>query len=255
MYKTFTAEDWKKQLRLPADYHVDGMLCYGTWNKDQQVELFKDVIEQHGKKYEYGVLPSFLEKLLEFNIEGKRYWFDVSYGGALLSEYLHLASMFGSKKNILLGSCGGLAPGISGLDMVIPTYSYGDESPTRMYDPEAIDHKHYSNENLSQNLKNRIGTKYKVWDGGTTTCQAMMAETWEDVQEWSKEGFISVEMEAATVFAVSKHFKVPAAALLRVGDNLIEKETIRSESYELRREKSQEIKRMQYEVALAELLS
>lgn len=255
MYKSFTADEWKKQLGLPVDYRVDGMLCYGTWNKDQQVELFKNIIEQNGKEYKYGVLPNFLEKLLEFNIEGKRYWFDVSYGGALLSEYLHLASVFGSKKNILLGSCGGLAPGISGLDIIIPTYSYGNESPTRMYNPEAMDNKHYSNEKLSESIKNRIGSEYKIYRDGTTTCQAMLAETWDDVQKWSKEGFIGVEMEAATVFAVSKHFNVPAAAILRVGDNLIEKETVGSESYESRREKAEEMKRMQYEVALAELLS
>ena len=58
------------------------------------------------------------------------------------------------------------------------------------------------------------------------TCQAMLAETWEDICEWSSRGFYGVEMEASTVFAVSQHFKVPATAMLNIADNLIEKETI-----------------------------
>lgn len=255
MYKSFTTEEWKKLLGLPEDYRVDGMLCYGTWDKDKQVTIFKNALEQLGEHYEYGELPNFLSKLLEFNIEGKRYWFDVSYGGALLSEYLHLASIFGSKQNILLGTCGGLSPEISGLDIIIPSYSYGNESPTRMYNPKAVDNKHYSDEKLSTSLKGRISSEYKIWQGGTTTCQAMLAETWEDVQNWSKEGYIGVEMEAATVFAVSNYFSVPSAAVLIVGDNLIQGETIGSESFQANREKRELIVKEQYRVALAELLN
>ena len=58
-----------------------------------------------------------------------------------------------------------------------------------------------------------------------------MAETFEDVKNWSKEGFLGVEMEASTIFAVSKHFNVASTALLIVGDNLIKGETVASESY------------------------
>lgn len=255
MYKSFTIEDWKQYFGLPNDYRVDGMLCYGTWDKDKQVKIFKNIIEQSGRQYSYGELPSFLSKLLEFNIEGKRFWFDVSYGGAMLSEYLHLASLFGSKKNILLGSCGGLSPDISALDLIIPTYSYGNESPTRMYNPEATDHRHYSDEKLSESIKNRISGEYQVWQGATTTCQAMMAETWEDVQNWSKEGYLGVEMEAATVFAVSKHFEVPSTALLVVGDNLIKGETIAGEEYNSNKPKKDLIRADQFRIALDELLS
>lgn len=255
MYKSFTAEEYKKHIGFPADYHVDGMLCYGTWDKERHIQLFKKAIEKSGQKFEYGTLPGFLEKMLEFTIEGRRYWFDISYGGALLSEYLHLACLFGSKKNILLGTCGGLSPEISSLDLIIPTYSFGNESATRMYNPTATDHKHYADTELASNLKNKIDTAYKIWQGPTTTCQAMMAETLEDVQNWSKEGFLGVEMEAATVFAVSRHFNVPAAAILIVGDNLIQGETVGSDSWLANKPKKDIIKSEQFKVALAELLN
>jgi purine-nucleoside phosphorylase len=255
MYKTFTAEEYKKHLELPEDYRVDGMLCYGTWDKVKHVQIFKEAIEQSGKQFDYGTLPSFLGKMLEFNIEGKHYWFDVSYGGALLSEFLHLACLFGSRKNILLGTCGGLATEIGSLDLIIPTYSWGNESATRMYNPAATDNKHYADPSLSESIKNGLGSEFKIWEGGTTTCQAMMAETLQDVQNWSKEGFLGVEMEAATVFAVSKHFNVPSAALLIVGDNLIQGETVGSESYNANKPQKEKIKREQFRVALNELLA
>lgn len=255
MYKSFTATEYKKLLGLPDDYLVDGLICYGTWDKERHIKIFKETLEKFGKKFEYGTLPNFLSNMLEFNIEGKRYWFDVSYGGALLSEYIHLASLFGSKKNILIGTCGGLSPEIPSLDLIIPTYSFGNESATRMYNPEVLDNKHYADTDLSKSLKNRIDSQYKLWEGGTTTCQAMMAETKEDVENWSKEGFLGVEMEAATLFAVSKHFKVPSAALLVVSDNLIQGETVGSDSWIANKSKKEILKNEQFKVALEELLS
>ena len=60
----------------------------------------------------------------------------------------------------------------------------------------------------------------------------MMAETWNDIQNWSQAGYLGVEMEAATVFSISKHFKIPAAAVLMIADNLIEKQTVLDNDYE-----------------------
>ncbi len=254
MYKTFTASEHKSYFGFPEDYCVEGMLCYGTWAKEKQIKTFKEILEEFGKNVSYGILPGFLEKIVEVNLEGKRYWFDVSYGGAMLSEYLHLASIFGSKKNILLGSCGGLSLEINSLDFIVPVYSFGNESATRMYNPEAADNKHYANQELSQSLKSNLDQKHKVWEGGIVTCQAMMAETLEDVQAWSAEGFIGVEMETATVFAVSKHFNVPCAALLFVGDNLIKGETVASESYKNNKFLKEEMRKDQYRAALKELI-
>lgn len=255
MYKSLSAEDYKKLAELPSDYEIDGMLCYGTWDTKKHAIILKNIIDSLGKECTYGTLPYFLEKMIEFNIEGKRYWFDVSYGGVLLSEFLHLACLLGSKKNILLGSCGGLSPKINSLDLIIPTLSSGNESATRMYNPQANDNKHLADTILSNNLKNRLNPQYKVWEGETITCQAMMAETIDDVNNWSKDGYLGVEMEAATVFAVSNHFNVPAAAILVVADNLIKGETVGSDSYIANKANKELIRAEQYRVALEELLT
>lgn len=255
MYTSLTAQDYRRNWKLPDDYHVDGMLCYGTWDVQKQIGLFKETLETLEVDFTYGELTGFIGKIIEFNVEGKRFWFDVSYGGAMLSEYLHIACLFGSKKNILIGTCGGLSPDVSSLDLILPTNSWANESATRMYSRSVKDNRHPSDKALTQRLNDRIGSQFKIWSGSTTTCQAMLAETPEDIQEWSKEGFLGVEMEAATIFAVSNHFHVPSAAMLIVMDNLIKNETVLSDSHEQKRVQREEIRKVLYRVAVEELLS
>lgn len=188
-------------------------------------------------------------------MRSKRYWFDASYGGVLLSEYLHLASLFGSRKNILLGSCGGLSEQVNACDVIVPTASYGDESTTRMYQPHKKDNLHEPNRELSHKLAVKMERSHKVWLGATVTNQAMMAETNEHVELWSKQGYLGVEMEAATVFAVSNHFTVPSAAVLLVGDNLVKGESVLSSTYAELKSRRLAAQAEQYIVATSELLS
>ena len=110
MYKSFTAEDYKTYLGLLQQTTV-WTVCFAMEHgiRERQIEIFKGASEGIGKQYSYGTLPNFLEKMTEFIVEGKRYWFDVSYGGAMLSGVFTLGLTFWLKENILLGSCGGLS--------------------------------------------------------------------------------------------------------------------------------------------------
>lgn len=143
------------------------------------------------------------------------------YGGAMLSEYIHLACLFGSKKNIHISSCGGLNPNLNSLDLIVPTYTHGNESTTRIYERESKDNKHYSTESISLELIENTPKTFKIDTGPIMGCQAMMGKTWEDVKSWSEAGYSGVEMETAVFFAVSNHFKVPCGALIYISDNLI----------------------------------
>lgn len=231
MYRQLTPTDFRKFHFMPKDYVVSGFLCHGTWKRDQEIENLKNVLTEMKLDFKISTFSDFLYRITEFEINRKKYWFDVPYGGAMLSEYLHLACMFGSKKNILIGTCGGLSPQAKACDCIIPTWSYGDESSTRMYSQKTKDNHHFPNGNLSKSLRDRINPNIKVWEGPTMTCQAMLGESWKDVQTWSKDGYLGVEMEASTLFSVSNHFKVPSAALLIIGDNLIKEETVLHENY------------------------
>jgi purine-nucleoside phosphorylase len=122
-----------------------------------------------------------------------------------------------------------------------------------MYQPN-VDNKHNSNEDLDQRLIKRLSTKHKVWHGPTVTCQAMTAETREDIHRWSAEGYFGVEMEAATIFAVSNHFKIDSAALLVIADNLVKEKTVLDVNYEGGSETRREVRRDMLNAALTEIL-
>lgn len=177
MYKKYNASDWKKYFKFSEDYTIEGMLVYGGWDKEEHSKILQESLVQHGAEFKISELADFLNRTMEFTVDGKRYWFAVSYGGALLSEYLHLACMFGSKKNILIGTCGGLFDQMNSGDFLLPTYAFGNESTTRFYQRENFDNKHFSNQELTKNLAKRIDEKYKIYQGPTMTCQAMMGET------------------------------------------------------------------------------
>lgn len=231
MYKTFTAADYRKHHNLPPNYTVNGFIIVGTFHPGPYKQL-KEVLAKLGHDVSYKKVKDspYFEPVLEVTINGKIYWFTIAYGGTLLSEWLHLACLFGSQNNVLIGQCGGLLADANTPDIVMPTYAYGDESVTRMYEPEA-NHHHAADKALTNQLAQKLEPQHKVWRGPTMTCQAMMAETWEDIQKWSSEGYYGVEMEAATIFAVSNHFNRKAAAVLVIGDNLIKQKTVQDEGY------------------------
>ncbi len=231
MYKEYSADDYKKLINFPSDYKVDGLIVYGTFKKfpfDQAEES----LQRLGLNYEYATLEhEFFDSVREIKVNDQIIWIVVAYGGALLCEIMHLACLFGSKKNILLGSCGGLKSGASSMDVIIPTWSFARESSAKAYS-DTSDDKHHSDKQLSDDLASVLEKDHTVYRGPTMTYQAMMAETWEDIQNWSQAGYLGVEMEAATVFSISKHFKIPAAAVLMIADNLIEKQTVLDNDYE-----------------------
>jgi purine-nucleoside phosphorylase len=255
MYRQVPPKEYRKHFNLPEDYSVSGFLCHGSWKREEEIENIRQALTELKIKFEINELLGFLRRMIEIKIEGKNYWFDVPYGSAMLSEYLQLACLLGSKKNILVGSCGGLSPEVNACDVIIPTWSYGNESSTRMYSQQNKDNHHYPNNNLTANLKSKLPGTLKVTEGPTMTCQAMLGQSWDDVQTWSKDGYFGVEMEASTVFAVSNHFKVPSAALLVVGDNLIKEETTMHENFEKLANKRVEIRQEFLKAAFREFLS
>jgi purine-nucleoside phosphorylase len=254
MYRSFTVADWRKHIKLATDYSVDGFLIFGT-HRRYPYQMLRESLQALDINASYSKFEDeFLEPIQTFTFNGKHYWFVVAYGGALLSEYLHLACIFGSQKNILLGSCGGLQIGAKSNELIVPDWSYADESSAKAYQPRA-NNRYPADKILSDRLATKLAQNYTVYRGSTITYQAMLSETWDDVTAWAKQGYSGVEMEAATVFAVSKHFNVPSAAILRIGDNLIEEETVLDINYENAQTLHTKVSRETLSVALEELLA
>lgn len=256
MYRELSKKEWLKLLLLPEDFRVDGALVAGAGVAEKEIEKRDFVIKSMNLNVEIEKINHrFFDSVDILVIDGKRYWFDVVYGGAYLSETLGFASMFGSKRNIFIGSCGGLSMDMKSGDIVIPTYSYGDESTTRMYQRDVENNKHYSNEKLNKEIKDLIPDKYRIHSGPIMTCQAMLAETKEDVSGWSKEGYTGVEMETSTFFAVSNYYDIPSSAILHVSDNLLHEEYVGSEQHEKARPFRDEVQIEKYKVAFKVLMN
>jgi len=255
MYKSLNAIEFKKRLDLPLDYKVKGFISYGGWGNEKHFNFTRESLNSLHIKYTDRQMDGFLSDILEIKINNNIYWSAVVYAGAKLSEYLHLACLFGSEKNIHIGGCGGLYPKINSLDLVIPLWSYGTESSASMYDRENVTHKYYANEKLSTKIKMNMNKKYKIWKGPIVSCHAMLGETIDDIRSWSKQGYYAVEMETATMFAVSKHFNVPSASILFVSDNLIKGQTANDKSHVEQKDERNKVKMDTYKIAIETILN
>jgi len=254
MYKAYTANELKPLVGLPNDYKIKSFVSYGAWDDDKHFTNIQKCLRELGIEFTTQKLPGFLSHVLEIKIKTDVYWFAVVYGGTLFSEYLHLACLFGSDKNIHIGSCGGLYPEMNSLDLLIPTWSYGPETSASSYDRDNKTLKYNSDPNFSNKIKSLVDKKYKVWEGPVISHQAMLGETMEDVQRWSKEGYYGVEMETATAFSVSKHFNIPCASIVYVGDNLIKGQTVGDDSHVQQKSEREKVKTDVYKIALRGIL-
>lgn len=254
MYKHYTADDWRKHLDLPENYKISGFLGFGTYQKGLY-QMVKDSFERQKVNAEFkNFSDEFLEPIMEIRANGKVYWFTIAYGSALLSEYLHIACLLGSHKNLFMGTCSGLQKGASSLDFIIPNASYAEETSARGYD-KSDGYQFFPNKELSEKLYNKLSKDHNVHEGKTLTYQAMLSETKEDIEKWSQQGYLAVEMEVATVFAVSRHFYVPSSAVLRIGDNLVGPDSTNREGLRASRELRHKVSEEALDIVLTELIS
>lgn len=255
MYKQLTKQDLQRILKVPETYAVEGLFVIGTHPKSQEYPLLYEVLDKLGIPYqEEKIENGFFGDIKSFVINGKRIWFDVVYGTAYLSEVIHIASKLGSKANILLGTCGSLKEDLNSGDTVIPITSYGNESSTRMYQPENSTFTYESNKDLRDKIKKILSHRKVIDEGNLMTVQAMLAETKGDVDKWASENYSAVDMESATVFAVSNHFNVPSAALLYVADNLVKNQLTTDDEFKLLKTQRIAIRKENYEITLKVLL-
>ncbi|MEO5646533.1 MAG: hypothetical protein ABIO57_02060 [Candidatus Paceibacterota bacterium] len=254
MYKQLNANHFRTRFGFPENYEVEAVIIYGALGGQVYADKFILSLDALGIKGEL-VRTGLLGNVFEFKYNDKNYWFIVAYGTTVLSENLHVASMLGSKKNIHIGSCGGLNKEANAGDLIIATFSYGNESTTRMYERENPDHRHFPNDALGESLKNRAGSSFVIRKGPIMTVQAMLAETAEDVQDWADEGYYGVEMETATIFAISNHFNIPSAGLVYVHDNLIKGQIVGDEQHVKEKDLREKVKDEMFRITISELLS
>lgn len=142
--------------------------------------------------------------------------FPTAPGAAQTIEELYA---MGCEKFLICGAAGGLMPGNSMGEIVVPLSAVRDEGTSYHYLPPAREVACHTQavQGILKGLR-QMGIPYVT--GKTWTTDAIYRETPDLVAYRRAEGCCTVEMEAAAFFAVSQFYHLPLAQLLYVGDDV-----------------------------------
>ncbi len=145
-------------------------------------------------------------------------------GGPSSAIVVEELAMLGAKVVVRLGTCGAMVKGLGIGDIIIPTgaaynqggllYQYLRDNTCMATSPS------YEVLNSLVNEASKSGVKFVV--GPVVSSDAFYAEDPEFVKRWTSRGIIAVEMECATIFALSSMRNLKSGALLLVSDSLVE---------------------------------
>lgn len=125
----------------------------------------------------------------------------------------------GSQRFLVCGGAGSLREGSRLGEIILPTAAVRDEGTSYHYlapSREVVCHPG-AVKTLMAGLE-QLGIPYTA--GKTWTTDAMYRETPGMIRRRRKEGCVTVEMEAAAFFAVSRYYDIPLAQLLYAGDDV-----------------------------------
>ncbi len=142
--------------------------------------------------------------------------FATAPGAAGTIEELHA---MGCEKFIICGGAGSIQNDSKVGEIIVPVAAVRDEGTSYHYlEPSREVECHKAAVNYVISGLEKLGIPYTT--GKTWTTDAMYRETPEMIALRRSEGCITVEMETAAFFAVSKYYDIPLAQLLYAGDDV-----------------------------------
>lgn len=219
MLSDMTREEWQEAMCIPDERLPRALLLRGTRNLHANTEKYAALLEDI-----VDICPpnGLFEDVLLGNLRGVPVLYASVYGAAMASEVTHLGCVLGARRVILTGCCGALAPGICAGDLVCATSARTGDGAAQYYLPRR---RHVVG---SADLINRIEpdalAPVTVHKGPMWTTAALLAESAAELCAWREQGFIAVDMETATVYAVAEFFGVQRLSLLFAFDNPLEGE-------------------------------
>jgi uridine phosphorylase len=140
-------------------------------------------------------------------------------GGPAVATAMETLAALGVRRFVNLGAAGGLQGGDRVGDLVVCDAAVRDEGLSHHYLPPAR-YARPSSE-LTEALAARLSKGGHTFKRGATwTIDAPYRETAEELRHYRDDGVLTVEMEAAAVFAVAQHRRLQAAAGFVLSDTL-----------------------------------
>ena len=214
MLKELTKKEWLSLLNIPENRVPTVLVLRGTRNLKvnyaKHSNFFTDV-------FEVGSPNGIFEDVLIGTYKNRDVGYASVYGDAMASEVTHLFGVLGTSLVIQTGCCGALTDSIQAGDIVCATSAYCGEGAAQYYLPDKQE-VHTSLELAEGSIPSGIGSvaihKGRIW-----TTSALLAEGSAEIQNWSHQGYIAVDMETASTFAVAEYFGMQRLSLLFVFDN------------------------------------
>ena len=192
-------------------------ICISTFS-DNIIQKFSslDHVEKIAELYSAnGTLPVY-----QINYKNTAIAFYRSMVGApaCVSCFEEIIAM-GAKKFVLFGSCGVLDDNKVDGNIIIPVSAVRDEGTSYHYIAPSVEIE--AEEHSVRTLENVLADcGYSYIKGKTWTSDAIYRETLSAIQERREDGCLAVEMECASMLAVSKYREIPFVQFLYGADNL-----------------------------------
>ncbi len=213
MLKEVTKTEWLSFLNIPEDAIPEVLLLRGTRNLKgnyaKHRAFFDDVLEVGSK------IRMFEDVLIGVHKSIPVGYASV-YGDAMACEITHVFGVLGTSLVIQTGCCGALAEGILPGDLVCATSARCGEGASQYYLPGR--HEVQASVDLVDRITTGSVGSLGVHKGPIWTTSALLAEGRREIECWSSQGYVAVDMETASTFAVAEYFRMRRLSLLFVFD-------------------------------------
>lgn len=203
-------DEWMAALGIAEDDIPHAVVLEGSWWREQRtawrLSRLEDVREL-----------AFPDMFLGYR-QGRPVVYSCVYGAPRAVEPAHLFGLLGTPRMVMIGTCGALHAGLSTGDVVVPSAAVAREGVARLYAASGtID----ADPGLTGLGRRRLMERdIRAADSLHLSWVSIFAQSGAMVAEWRDRGYGSVDMEAATLYAVARYFGFAAAALLVVWDQL-----------------------------------
>lgn len=221
MLKEITKKNWLRMLGIPKMRIPKVLILRGTRNLKTNYAKYK---KYFSNIHEIGSPNGIFEDLLIGRYKSVDVAYASIYGDAMASEITHVFGVLGTPQVIQTGCCGALSRGIMPGDLICPTEAFCGEGAAQYYLSKADIIT--SSKSMVSRMRIKNKSRVKIHKGPIYTTSALLAEGKDDIERWSKQGYIAVDMETATVFAVAEYFKMKHLSVLFTFDNPLIGESI-----------------------------
>ena len=189
------------------------------------ITFFRKELDQFVKEHDLPIVGSLHSEVLDIPIyeyrSGKEHLcltmpFCTAPGAAGTIEELHA---MGCGSFVVCGGAGALVKGSRVGEIILPASAVRDEGTSYHYvEPSREIACHQAALEAAAKILTEMGVPFAI--GKTWTTDAMYRETPDRIERRRSEGCVTVEMEAAAFFAVSRYYDLPLVQLLYAGDDV-----------------------------------